>query len=184
MLTLCVFLVGAWLAWRAHARLARVLAALPTDPAPLTRWLGRHPGPEALASLAAALDAGRDGALGHLASAVTQSEGPARVGACNEALHAVEGELGRGEGEGGASLRACVYATGFAAVTSLALRHGPSVELFDALALGAGFAFTIAAADRAADRAAREARRSLDRWVEAALNRGREGPSLPVDRAQ
>lgn len=182
-MALCVLLVGALLALRAFLRLRRVLGAEPVDPAPLAAWL-RRGGPGALEALAERLDPARDGVLGRLAPELVRARGPAIVGVCNEALHEVEGEFAWGEGAGGASLRACVFVTAFAAAGSLGLRRGPSVELFDALALGAGFAFTIAAADRLAERAAREARRALDCWVEAALNPGAKGPSLPVDRPE
>jgi hypothetical protein len=180
-LALCVFGVGVLLVARAFLRLRRVLAVSPVDPGPLSLWL-RRGGPGSLEALAARLDPAHDGALGRLAHELTQVKGEAIVGACNEALHEVEGELAWGEGTSGASLRACLFVTAFAAVASFGLRRGLSVELFDALALGAGVALTLAAAERASERAAREARLALDRWVEAALKRGPEGPSLPVDR--
>ncbi len=180
-MALCVLVVGALLGLHALRRLRRVLDALPTDPEPLAAWL-RRAGPGGLEVLADKLDPARDGVLARLALELAQARGAARVGVCNEALHEVEGELAWGEGAGGASLRACLFVTAFAAFGSLALRRGPSTELVDTLALGAGFALALAAAERAAAGAAREARRALDRWVEAALNRGAEGPSLPVDR--
>jgi hypothetical protein len=183
LLALCVLAVGALLVLRACLRLRRVLGALPIDPAPLAQWLRRQ-GPGGLEALAATLDPERDGALGRLAHDLVRARGGQIVGVCNEALHEVEGELAWGEGATGASLRACLFVTAFAAVTSLGLRRGPSVELFDALAAGAGVALTLAAAERASGRAAREARVALDRWVEAALNRGPRGPSLPVDRPE
>ncbi|HEU4410512.1 MAG TPA: hypothetical protein VFS43_34980 [Polyangiaceae bacterium] len=180
-MALCVLAVGALLVLRAVLRLRRVLSALPTDPAPLAAWL-RRAGPGGLDELAERLEPARDGVLGRLARELVEARGEALVGVCNEALHEVEGELAWGQGAGGASLRACLFVTAFAAAASLGLRRGPSVELFDALALGAGIALTLAAAERASERAARDARLALDRWVDAALSRGREGPSLPRGR--
>lgn len=173
--------VFALLGFRAWSRLRRVLGAMPVDPAPLTAWLLKRGDAAALSALAGRLDETRDGVLARLAGELTQGDSRARVGACNEALHEVEGELAWGAGSGGASLRACLFMTAFAAVASFALRRGPSVELVDTLILGVGFGFALAAAERASDEAAREARRSLDRWVEAALKCGAVRPSLPVE---
>jgi hypothetical protein len=173
--------VFALLGFRAWSRLRRVLGAMPVDPKPLTAWLLKRGDAAALRELAGRLDETRDGVLARLAAELTQSDGRARVGACNEALHEVEGELAWGAGSGGASLRACLFMTAFGAVASFVLRRGPSVELFDTLALGGGFGLALSATERASDEAAREARRALDRWVEAALKCGAAGPSLPVE---
>ncbi|HEU4535397.1 MAG TPA: hypothetical protein VFS00_14815, partial [Polyangiaceae bacterium] len=152
--------------------------------APLAAWLLARRDAAALGALAGRLDAGRDGVLARLAGELGRAEGRARVGACNEALHEVEGELARGEGAGAGRLRACLFLTAWAAVMSLALRRGASVELIDAVALGLGAGVCLGAFERASDEGAREARRALDRWVEAALKCGGGGPSLPVDRPE
>jgi hypothetical protein len=177
----CVIVVGALLVARALVRLRRVLGAQPLDPLPLAAWLRRGE-PGALEALAAELDAERDGVLGRLAPEIVGVRGPELVKACNEALYEVEADLSWGEGAGAAGLRACLFVTAFAAVASLGLRRGVSVELFDALALGAGFAVTLAWADRLAERASREGRSALDKWVDAALSQGIKGARVPVDR--